>query len=291
MLINCHPTDLPASFSQPCPDPEEHLTLLSCGTCSSSPASQPDLHRSGTSSTSSSRKGIPRRSLSTCDDRPGIVFKMNHKRRSIERCSGTGHLPYTASTTAFSLTVPTAGSQTTLWIGTRSTRSRSISVRPNADGSGLLDAPPSLVPFRRQRSNSLSLDEDTMVDVDSDLDIPMQPIGIGSRARKASIAHHGAGGETGYGGSMSHLVPNALLSSLSRRISTSSTHPGCTCASCESTITPYWRDGWSPSVMLCNACGLRYQKFARRCPTCVYIPRKEDSLGENCIRCGTKWVI
>jgi hypothetical protein len=218
-----------------------------------------------------------------------VVFKMNHKLRSLERCGSSGHQPYTSSTTAFSFTVPSACPPAGPWTGTRSTRSRSISVRPNADGSGLLDAPQSLLPFRRQRSNSLSLDEDGMVDVDSDLDIPVQSIGIGSRARKASIApHHG---ETGYGGSMSHLVPNALLSTLSRRISTSSAHPGCTCASCDSTITPYWRDGWSPNVMLCNACGLRYQKFARRCPSCVYIPRKEDSLGENCIRCGTKWVI
>lgn len=94
-----------------------------------------------------------------------------------------------------------------------------------------------------------------------------------------------------YGGSLAHLVPNQFLQTTSRRISTHGTATGCMCTSCGSTVTPYWRDGWAPDVMLCNACGLRFQKFARRCPACVYIPRKEDSLGDRCVKCGQFWVV
>lgn len=89
--------------------------------------------------------------------------------------------------------------------------------------------------------------------------------------------------------SLSHLIPNRLLSTTSRRISTHSQAPGCACSSCGCTVTPYWRDGWAADVMLCNACGLRFQKFARRCPSCLYIPRKEDSLGDCCVKCDTPW--
>lgn len=98
-------------------------------------------------------------------------------------------------------------------------------------------------------------------------------------------------GVASYSGSLSHLVPNAHLQTHSRRISTHGSASGCFCASCGSTVTPYWRDGWAPEVMLCNACGLRFQKFARRCPSCMYIPRKEDSLGDNCIKCFTPWIV
>lgn len=111
-----------------------------------------------------------------------------------------------------------------------------------------------------------------------------------STARRPSISG-AASTTTGYGGSLAHLVPNHFLQTTSRRISTHTSAPGCACTSCGSTVTPYWRDGWSPSVMLCNACGLRFQKFARRCPACMYIPRKEDSLGDLCINCDTPWVI
>lgn len=94
-----------------------------------------------------------------------------------------------------------------------------------------------------------------------------------------------------YTGSLAHLVSNTFLQTTSRRVSTHGTAAGCACTSCGSTVTPYWRDGWAPDVMLCNACGLRFQKFARRCPSCMYIPRKEDSLGNRCIKCSTLWVV
>ena len=41
--------------------------------------------------------------------------------------------------------------------------------------------------------------------------------------------------------------------------------------------------------MLCNACGLRFQKFAKRCGACAYIPRKEDGKLEVCPHCRIAW--
>lgn len=87
----------------------------------------------------------------------------------------------------------------------------------------------------------------------------------------------------------SHLVPNRVLMSTSRRISTHSPNTLCQCTSCYAKITPYWRDGWANDIMLCNACGLRFQKFAQRCPECAYIPRKEDGQLIQCPQCKRKW--
>lgn len=227
----------------------------------------------------SGRKSIPKRSLSINDIRPGVTFKIQHKQKGsllMRDWRYDGCTPFTGSSSAFS---HTCGST-----NTARARSRSICFK-QSDRSNYFDQ----MPARRPRSNSLSIEEEAIIDVttagdNSDTEVPLQSIGIGNRARKSSMS------ETGYGGSLSHLVPNRLLSSLSRRISVSTPHPGCTCASCEQTVTPYWRDGWSAEAMLCNACGLRFQKFARRCPSCVYIPRKEDSFGDNCIKCGTRWI-
>lgn len=122
---------------------------------------------------------------------------------------------------------------------------------------------------------------------ESDADLSTSPLGYNIK-RRASIAGQGI---TVYTGSLGHLVPNSFLQTTSRRVSTNGAAPGCSCTSCGSTVTPYWRDGWAPDVMLCNACGLRFQKFARRCPSCMYIPRKEDSLGDRCVKCSTLWVV
>lgn len=92
------------------------------------------------------------------------------------------------------------------------------------------------------------------------------------------------------GSSLSHLVPNKLLMRVSRRISSHSAAEGCECTSCHQTVTPYWRDGWSEDVMLCNACGLRFQKFAQRCHSCMYIPRKEDGVEDTCPQCNAAWI-
>ena len=61
------------------------------------------------------------------------------------------------------------------------------------------------------------------------------------------------------------------------------------CISCGTTKTPYWREAWSSSVLLCNACGLRYSKFRRRCLDCSYVPRKEDKGSKSCTKCGGPW--
>lgn len=61
------------------------------------------------------------------------------------------------------------------------------------------------------------------------------------------------------------------------------------CISCGATKTPYWREAWSNSVLLCNACGLRYSKFKRRCLDCSYVPRKEDKGSRVCTKCNGPW--
>ena len=60
---------------------------------------------------------------------------------------------------------------------------------------------------------------------------------------------------------------------------------GKKCASCGTTNTPYWRDGWHQCT-LCNACGIRFQKYRMRCPNCIYIPRKDETSDTKCRRCG-----
>lgn len=64
-------------------------------------------------------------------------------------------------------------------------------------------------------------------------------------------------------------------------------HP--TCGSCKTQKTPYWRDSWSDSFILCNACGLRYSKFKRYCVECSYVPRKEDKGAPCCTQCASPW--
>lgn len=62
------------------------------------------------------------------------------------------------------------------------------------------------------------------------------------------------------------------------------------CASCGATKTPYWRDAWGENISLCNACGLRYAKFKKRCSLCHYVPRKEDKNGRCCSQCRGSWL-
>lgn len=70
-----------------------------------------------------------------------------------------------------------------------------------------------------------------------------------------------------------------------------SSHPPAprVCISCGATKTPYWREAWANSVLLCNACGLRYSKFRRRCVDCSYVPRKEDKGSRACSKCNGAW--
>lgn len=61
------------------------------------------------------------------------------------------------------------------------------------------------------------------------------------------------------------------------------------CISCGAVKTPYWREAWSSTVLLCNACGLRFSKFRRRCLDCSYVPRKEDKGSKVCTKCSGPW--
>jgi len=58
------------------------------------------------------------------------------------------------------------------------------------------------------------------------------------------------------------------------------THLQQRCENCGITDTPQWRKGWfstilARSVVLCNACGLKYNKN-QFCPYCMYVYYKEE---------------
>lgn len=59
------------------------------------------------------------------------------------------------------------------------------------------------------------------------------------------------------------------------------------CGCCGTTNTPLWRD-LSPDLPLCNACGIRYKKYNKICPTCHYVPCKSERDRKICSRCGDK---
>ena len=60
------------------------------------------------------------------------------------------------------------------------------------------------------------------------------------------------------------------------------------CSSCFVQKTPYWRDGWDDSVLLCNACGIRYQKYKKYCGKCFSIARKDEKGRLHCPTCSDK---
>jgi hypothetical protein len=57
------------------------------------------------------------------------------------------------------------------------------------------------------------------------------------------------------------------------------------CISCKTKKTPYWREGWNKGVSLCNACGIRYQKYKKYCSTCFSIVRKDEKGKLHCPEC------
>ena len=57
------------------------------------------------------------------------------------------------------------------------------------------------------------------------------------------------------------------------------------CISCKTKKTPYWREGWNRGVLLCNACGIRYQKYKKYCFTCFSIVRKDERGRLHCPEC------
>lgn len=68
--------------------------------------------------------------------------------------------------------------------------------------------------------------------------------------------------------SVSKIVINTTFGASSRRVSAAAKISGRECLSCGTRTTPYWRDSWEPIGVLCNACGLRFQKLLLRCPAC-----------------------
>lgn len=57
------------------------------------------------------------------------------------------------------------------------------------------------------------------------------------------------------------------------------------CSSCGTRKTPYWRDGWESGILLCNACGIRYQKYKKFCAECCTIARKDEKGRLHCPDC------
>lgn len=218
------------------------------------------------------RKAVPLRSISRDDIRPGILFRVTDGIcliKKSDRLSGAS-----GGSSGYASIISKTGEEWD-WRGAEASIKRPERTRPRSFSmTDRMDYRPSMV----------------NIDTESESDYPTisnQPI----IKRRASISTPTSSLITVYTGSLSHLVPNQYLQTTSRRVSTHGTAPGCACTSCGSTVTPYWRDGWATDVMLCNACGLRYQKFARRCPMCMYIPRKEDSLGDRCIKCNNLWIV
>lgn len=79
------------------------------------------------------------------------------------------------------------------------------------------------------------------------------------------------------------LVAPKLSSSLPlAALTLSPDNKKCACCGCGN--TPMWRDG-RDGQRLCNACGIRWQKYGVCCAVCHYVPRKlENNLGA-CKRC------
>lgn len=238
------------------------------------------------------RKSIPARSISRDDGNPGLVFRIDGGVQVVCLPDGNPRLLLATSPAGRDWGWRISGS-TSNGGGILLPKRGSESMRPRSNSMTQAER---LTCPQEERQRHLDSDmEESNSDCNSG-----HPAAIAIPKRRASVstgpfvsaaqpnpnAHI-----TVYSASLAHLVPNAFLQTTSRRISTHGAAPGCICTSCSSTVTPYWRDGWAVDVMLCNACGLRFQKFARRCPSCLYIPRKEDSLGNRCIKCSTPWIV
>lgn len=104
-----------------------------------------------------------------------------------------------------------------------------------------------------------------------------------------SINDHSLGGTARSGGRKRAIGTASATGNNGSSGGSSGGGGGRCCISCGATKTPYWREAWSTAVLLCNACGLRYSKFRRRCLDCCYVPRKEDKGSRICTKCGGPW--
>ena len=129
---------------------------------------------------------------------------------------------------------------------------------------------------------------------------PMAPISL----RRNSISYTGPRQRSASGSStLAAAHPRQRSASLSsgtpirragstkrRTLSTSggSSGSGKVCSCCQATSTPMWREG-PDSLRLCNACGIRWQKYGLCCTSCQYIPRKQEKDLTDCPRCDRKF--
>ncbi|XP_048788870.1 GATA-type zinc finger protein 1 [Lagopus muta] len=65
--------------------------------------------------------------------------------------------------------------------------------------------------------------------------------------------------------------------------------PPRSCASCKTQRTPLWRAAEN-GTPLCNACGIRYRKYRRRCRRCWSVPRRSalPPPAARCPQCGAE---
>lgn len=244
-----------------------------------------------------SRKGRPYRSCSWQDAAPGIVFKFNDDSQTIFVIPNNIPSQDLDKINIFDkIDRKVNRSQSITNLGSylpfnNRCRPRSFSIDctslKSSDNCSFFNSPTDNYKESRRGSVNASVNELDEDDFSGESNRETRKSSIsslsnssnGSQKKKFNAA----------GNSLAHLIPNKLLSSLSRRISASSSHELCRCSSCNQSVTPYWRDGWAEDVMLCNACGLRFQKFAQRCMYCKYIPRKEDGVDDTCPQCQAPW--
>lgn len=239
-----------------------------------------------------SRKGRPNRSCSWQDSAPGIVFKFNDDSQTILVIPNNISSSEMGKINIFDKPEKKARSQSITSLGRYvvpfSNRSRPRSFSIDCTNFGVT---PALFPGSNESSTNRRGSSSECVN-EIDEDEYLSESSRETRKSSTSCTYNAVTQKKKFnaaGNSLGHLVPNKLLSSISRRISANSSHELCRCSSCNQSVTPYWRDGWADDVMLCNACGLRFQKFAQRCMYCKYIPRKEDGVEDTCPQCQAPW--
>lgn len=85
------------------------------------------------------------------------------------------------------------------------------------------------------------------------------------------------------------VIKNPLFEIFSRRICKEKQHKNFICNSCSTGITLYWRDGWDVNILLCNKCGLRFEKGRFYCKKCKYVPNKKEKSNKGCVNCLYDW--
>ncbi|KCZ74270.1 hypothetical protein H311_03835 [Anncaliia algerae PRA109] len=85
------------------------------------------------------------------------------------------------------------------------------------------------------------------------------------------------------------IIRNPLFNYISRRICKDKKNMNFYCSSCKVSVTMYWRDGWEENILLCNKCGLRFEKIRFYCKKCLYVPNKKEHKNKDCVNCLFEW--